>query len=156
MGKWIIAAMEPDESGLKVLLRACLLSLKPHNKSASWYPSREWTLSHHVSSTQGSRLWNRTSMAWKKLVLATEPVAPQSAEEVLNTNLWWASKFIGGNFRFTMDRAREIARSGLATDRQLWNDETAELRSWEELVTQFQLDSHEQHFYRAWSRNSSP
>jgi hypothetical protein len=52
-----------------------------------------------------------------------------------------------------MDRARLIARHGLTTVRQLWNDETAEFRSWEELEMQFHLEPHEQHFYRAWIRN---
>ena len=53
---------------------------------------------------------------------------PTNAHEVLNTNLWWASQYIGGNSGFAKDIAHDLTKQGVQQISNIW-DETSQRSS---------------------------
>lgn len=87
MTKWIIKALEPDESNLHQLLRFRLDNYQPYPRG-KWRHSLEFfTLDKHQAHC-GSIVWNRVSTTWKLMQQEIEYVRPQNIDELLNCSLW--------------------------------------------------------------------
>jgi len=95
--------------------------MKPHPQHGFWYASSSWLMIHRPSATRGSKVWNRIISSWKLIVKHIEPIPPKNPDEVLNTNLWWTTKYIGANFHFPIARARTLARVGLRYIKDVWD-----------------------------------
>jgi len=147
LAKWILFAIEHGITNLKILLRFRIFKMKPHPKSGFWFPSKAWLMIHKPSATRGSRIWQRIISAWKIIVKHIELLPPVNADEVLNTSLWWSTSFIGSNFNFSMDRARTLARGGMRTIGDLWDQQSLEFFSWEIISNRFPLLPLEQHHW---------
>jgi len=81
------------------------------------------------------------------MVKYIEAITPTNTDEVLTTSLWWSTSFIEVNFNFSADRARELACLGLRTIGDLWNHDTSDFRTWEELAIIFPLSNIERHHW---------
>lgn len=112
MGKWVVKALVSDNSPLHALLRHWLAGLRPPG-SGMWPRSLQWALLAKFSAPQGTKLWNRLIQAWRLLSPLVEAQPPTTFEEIQNTQLWWTTHFLGNNFGFTHQRARQLSHNGL-------------------------------------------
>lgn len=84
---------------------------------------------------------------------------PLNAEEILNTSLWWTTRFVGENFGFTKLRAHTLALRGMQCLRDLCQEDSMTPRPWGELQPAFNLrdderpliDRYYNNIPRAWS-----
>lgn len=115
LAKWVIFAIEPDILNFRILFHYRISRMKPHPKSAFWYPNQSWLMIHRHSTIRSLRVWNRITAAWRLIVKYIELASPTNVDEVSTTNIWWATSYIGGNFNFYVEQARKLARQGLRT-----------------------------------------
>ena len=135
----MLHAIEPGISRFKTLFRYRIHRMKPDTKRGYWFLSASWLMLHHPSFSQGSIIWNRIISAWKKVIKYIDPSPPSNADEVLSTNFWWASSFIGVNFNFTPKQARDLAKHGLHTIYDLWDPDRKFFKAWEVISEDFSL-----------------
>jgi len=113
--------------------------MKPLSTGGYWYPNLAWLMVQKPSATRGSHIWNRITATWKILARHIDVLPPPNADEVLNTSIWWSNRFMGTNFNFTSDRACILARSGLCTLGDFWNDFDRVFHSWEFISIKYPL-----------------
>jgi len=65
------------------------------------------------------------------------------------TTLWWTTSFIGSNFQFSAQRARELARQGMKTIGDLWDHDSKTFRSFEDLSSTFRLIDIKRHHWHS-------
>jgi hypothetical protein len=120
LAKWIAKALQPGNSNLQQLLRHKLLQIRAHS-SGQWAPTLLWCLTPNFHASNGSKVWNRTIRAWKKLSGKVVGVPPSNYEEVLLTSPWWSTFYIGQNFGFPAERAAQLAAQGITSIGALWS-----------------------------------
>jgi len=72
---------------------------------------------------------------------AHRAIPPTCAAEVLLTNIWWSTSFIGSNFNFSVDRVRALTRAWLRSIRDLWDYGTIGFKTWEVIEKEFPFSS---------------
>jgi hypothetical protein len=90
MSKWILSACEPRASNFKTILRYRLSLFQPHPQDR-WAPSLDWFLQPTHKSSVGSKVWLRTTRAWKSLAFELRPTVPASFTEWMSSTFWWAA-----------------------------------------------------------------
>lgn len=136
MGKWVVKALVPDNTPLHLLLRHRLAGVRPPG-TGNWPRTLQWLLLTKFSAPQGSRVWNRLIQSWRALSPLIDATPPTNFKEIQNTNIWWTTQFLGHNFGFPQARARQLARKGLNSLRELWQEGSMALRPWEDLKLSF-------------------
>ena len=64
--KWVVAAYQPGNSNLQVMLRNKLWTSSPV-KNAKWPDEAQWGLIWNHAPIPGSKAWEKVQMAWKKM-----------------------------------------------------------------------------------------
>lgn len=146
MTKWVIKAMEPNQSNLHLLLRFKLSQYQPYS-GGRWMESLDYFPIQKHQARNGSIVWNRVAAAWKTLLPSIKTVTPRNWEELMSTS-WWCYPLvpmIGPGFSRAMAATLHIA--GLRTYRDAWY--RGRLMTAEEAKTAFGLwpDSE----FGAWS-----
>jgi hypothetical protein len=138
LSKWIIQALQPNNSNIQLFLRYMLLSMQPYS-GAKWLADPSWALQHDHKSKPGSKIWIRNSRAWKYIVKAVSLNEPTNFYGVLNRGLWLEGclNLIGPNM--SKARGRELFQMGMQAIRDVWNLEEGQLYNWEEITTIFYL-----------------
>ena len=77
--------------------------------------------------------------AWRRLSPRIEATSPKNANDVLNTSLWWTTRYVGVNFGFPPTRARVLAHKGLLSLRDLWEPHSMTPRPWPTLQRSYGL-----------------
>lgn len=142
MCKWIVKALTSGYSPLLMLLHHWLKGLRPPGQHG-WPRSLQWALLSKFSASNGSLLWTQLVCAWRMLCPLVTSVPPISFEEVQNTHLWWNTHLREPNFGFTKAPACQLATQGLTCPRDLWVEESMELRTWDSLQWDYGLDDTE-------------
>ena len=153
LGKWIIHSLEPGTSNLKTLLRHRIAQINPTTRGGRWRSSTNWLPVHGFSSPRGSSIWTKVIQVWKKLVRCTAPTIPTTREDVITTSLWWASKFIGGNFGFSIPRGHTLHNRGLRNIGNLWDVQAHQLKMWDQLRREYNLTPADRPFLLALRRH---
>ena len=78
------------------------------------------------------------------MVKKIEITDPTNFEEVVNTCLWWASIYIGGNFGFSLKLGQHLANRGLRYVVDIWDYENNRFRSWDSLKLKYRLRGEDQ------------
>ena len=146
MAKWIFKAMSPGTTALQILLRYRMLLVRPQGRG-NWPASPQWILLHKFRATRGSRAWDRIVHSWRRIVGKVVVSPPQNSDEVLSTNLWWSTFYIGGNFGFSQQRAAQLMHRDMCQIHDIWSGHTQTFLTWMEAQEKFGLMPHEQPQY---------
>ena len=118
LAKWIVRAFIPDNSNLHHLLGFKLRHSKPCNRG-KWPTPCTWSLLSEHKKVPGSKLWQRITKAWKKMLPSLTLKPPTTRDSALNQSLWFSTSFSGSQFGFTPERAAELASSGMCLLRDI-------------------------------------
>ena len=87
LGKWIVKAMDHDESNLQLMLRYRLARFNPQ-RGRRWGVSLDWFTNKQHIGVAGSKVWGHINKAWKVIVKSTYQLPPCTHMELLHSNLW--------------------------------------------------------------------
>jgi hypothetical protein len=106
-----------------------------------------WFLIHRFKATRDSRAWDRIIKAWRRFIphLSVQPLVNEC--EVLTTNLWWTSHFIGSQFGFSHEHATQLMRNDMQQIQDIWNPMTRSFLPWYEVGICYGLLPQDRHCY---------
>ena len=100
-----------------------------------------WSLLSEHKKVPGSKLWQRITKAWKKMLPSLTSKRPTTRDSASsNQSLWFSTSFSGG---FTPERAAELASSGMCLLRDIWNPQEADFKPLDLLEREFGLKEDE-------------
>lgn len=147
MSKWIVQALLPGQSNLRILLRYRITQLKPscHGK---WGLSSMWLFSSYLLGQSRSKVWHHIAHAWKVMTCTATFLSPSCSKDILQLNMQWHMEYQCFQFNITMDRAFVLYRKGLRYFRDVWDHGIDEFLSWEEASIKFSLPE----VYWVWTK----
>lgn len=122
MCKWIVKAMEPDESNLQLMLRYRLARLNPQ-RGRSWDVSLDWFTSKNHVGFAGSKVWGHISKAWKVMAKGIYQLSPRTRMELLHSNIWWSDGIKLINNGFTYAKGLDFYCKGVKCVDDVWDSE---------------------------------
>jgi len=93
--------------------------MKPHLKSGFWFSSLGWLMIQRPFVSRELKGSKNLISTWKKILKHIVLGPPTSATEVLSTSIWLSRSFIGSNFNFFVDRAKDFIKIGLYSIKDL-------------------------------------
>lgn len=112
MSKWIVQALLPGMSNLQIILQYRITKLQPSNHGP-WGPSSLWLFTPNFSTKGRSRVWHHITQSWKRMANTVAYLSSSTAEDILQTNLWWRTKYQCLHFDITMSKAIIFYHKGL-------------------------------------------
>ena len=91
MCKWIVRAMEPGDSNLKLILRYRLAKFNSQ-RGKKWGVSLDWFTSKIHQEFTGSKIWGHIRKALKFMRKGVYQIPPRTKVELLHSNLWWSEE----------------------------------------------------------------
>jgi hypothetical protein len=110
--KWLIKALTPGNSNLQYLLQFKLLQVYLAGKGG-WPSHIQWALVNKFTTRKGSRARDKITQSWRRLVPHIQFFSSNNGDEVLSTNLWWTTSYVGMHFGFSRARAATLMRRGM-------------------------------------------
>ena len=104
MNKRIIQALLCSKLNLQIILRYRITLLHP-SYHGPWGPSSLWVFSPNFSTKCGSKVWHHITQSWKVMASMVAYLPLSIANDILQLNLWWRTKYQGLYFGISMSRA---------------------------------------------------
>jgi hypothetical protein len=120
MNKRIIHALLHGKMNLQIILRYRITLLHPSYHSR-WGPSSLWLFSPNFSTKGGSKVWNHITQSWKVMASTVAYLSPSIANDILQLNLCWRTKYQVLYFGINISRACTLYTERLRYFKDIWD-----------------------------------
>lgn len=129
--KWIVNAMQPSESNMKLMLlyRFSMFNLQ---RGRSWGTNLNWFTNKVHIGFLGSKVWGHIGKACKFMVKGTYQLLPRTLIELLHSNIWWSHSLQLIDNGFFYARAYELNWKGIQCVNDIRDIELCTFNLWHE------------------------